>query len=465
MDLHWLTLHQAAQWITQGELSSEALTQALLERIYHLDAKLNAFITLTPELALEQARRADEEIRRGVRRGALHGIPMALKDLYETAGIRTTCGSKRFGEYTPQADARVVSALRQAGGVLLGKLNMHEIALGLTNENPHYGVCHNPWDRQRVSGGSSGGSAAALAAGLCLASMGSDTGGSIRVPAAFCGVVGLKPTYGRISLSGVMPLSWHLDHPAPMARCVRDTALLLQVVAGYDPDDPYSGDIPVPDYLADLEEGVRGWRVALATGDYFQDVETGIWSLIEAAARVFADLGAQVEPVDIPGFEEAGRANSRLVPADAAVLYQAHLEENLENFGEDVRERLRTGAATSLADYVQARRVQAAFRRQMEIFFSKYDLLLLPTTPMVAPPVELTQTVQRARLLTRFTSAFNLAGLPAISLPCGFIEVADRQLPVGLQIVAAHWAEATLLRGAYAYEQAVGWHTLHPEVD
>jgi aspartyl-tRNA(Asn)/glutamyl-tRNA(Gln) amidotransferase subunit A len=464
MDYHWLTIHAAATYIAQGELSRVELTRAYLERIQRLDSQINAFITITSELALDQASQAEAEIARGQYRGALHGIPLALKDLYETRAIRTTAGSLVFKDYLPETNAFAVEALFRAGALLLGKLNMHEIALGLTNENPHYGDCRNPWDVTRITGGSSGGSAAALAAGLCLGSLGSDTGGSIRIPAALCGIVGLKPTRGRVSLRGVIPLSWNLDHAGPMARCVQDVALLLQAIAGYDAQDAASQDAPVGDYVSGLKDGVSSWRVALASDDYFQDVDAGIRQAVDEAASVFTQLGARVEPVEIPGFEQAARANSLMVTADAAVFHHTRLETAADNFGEDVRQRLRYGAAHPLAAYIEARRVQAEFRRQMEQLFTRYDLLLLPASPVAALPLQNTQAVQRSRQLTRFTSAFNLTGLPALVLPCGFVSQDGVRLPIGLQVVAPAWAESRLLRGGYAYEQAAGWLLQHPEL-
>jgi aspartyl-tRNA(Asn)/glutamyl-tRNA(Gln) amidotransferase subunit A len=465
MDLHRLSIHEAANWIAAGQLSPLTLVEAHLARIESLDRKLNAFITLTSLQALEQARQAEAEIRRGRLRSPLHGIPLALKDLYETAEIRTTAGSRFFRDNVPTSDAAAVAALSQAGAVLLGKLNMHEIALGLTSENIHFGFCRNPWDTGRISGGSSGGSGAALAAGLCMGSLGSDTGGSIRVPAALCGVVGLKPTYGRVSLRGVMPLSWCLDHPGPMARCVRDVALLLQAVAGFDLGDPASQDVAVGDNLANLEAGVQGWRIALASGDYFREVEAGVWSCVELAAGVFKELGAQVEQVDIPNFETAASANTSIIQAEAAVIHQERLAARPGDFGEDVRLRLQKGAEQPLAEYIHARRTQAVFRRQMEIFFSRYDLLLMATAPVVAPPIQQDEALRRARSLTRFTSAFNLIGFPAISLPCGFVEMGGKPLPVGLQIISRPWTESALLRAAYTYEQAAGWHAFSPRLD
>lgn len=466
MELHQLTIWQAAELIRQRALSPVALTEALLERITALDEALNCFITVVPELALQQARQAEAEIMHGNWRGPLHGIPLAYKDLYETAGIRTTAGSTLFAANIPEQDAWVVQRLSEAGAVMLGKTNLHEIALGVTNENPHYGACRNPWDPTRISGGSSGGSAAALVAGFCPGALGSDTGGSIRIPASLCGMVGLKPTRGRVSLRGVIPLSWNLDHAGPLARCVQDVALLLQHMAGYDEQDPYSANHPVEDYLADLEGGVRGWRVAFASGEFFEQADPSVLEVVHPAAQVFERLGARVVPAPVPGIREMAQANGLVVVADAAVFHRQRLEASPQGFGVDVRKRLETGAAASLDDYIQARRKQSLAQHWFAQFFQDYDLLLLPTVPAVAPRIASTLSAQaqvqsaapdavaRARQLTRFTAPFNLTGLPAISLPCGWVDEDGVALPVGLQIVGRCWDEKRVLQAAYAYEQA-----------
>ncbi len=454
MDLTSLNLHEAAELLKTRQISPVELTQAHLVRISQLDQRLNAFITLTPELALQQARQAEAEIQQGNYRGKLHGIPLAIKDLYETEGIRTTAGSTFFADYIPEADAAVVQKLKDAGGILLGKLNMHEIALGVTNENPHYGDCCNPWDLERITGGSSGGNAAALAAGLCMGAMGSDTGGSIRIPSSLCGVVGLKPTYGRISLRGVIPLSWNLDHAGPMGRCVQDVAILLQSVAGYDPQDAWSIDIAVGDYLGLPEEGMKGWRVALAANDYFTDAEIVDGEVREAvcqAARVFEDLGAVVEEVSFPNVREAAMANGLMTPSDAAAFHHQRLAENPQGFGADVLKRLQLGAAYSSTEYIQARRMQTILTCQFTEFFNEYDLLLTPTTPITAPRRGSADPFDRARLLTRFTAPFNLTGFPALSVPCGW---SSEKLPIGLQIVGKRWAEAKILAAGRLYEEA-----------
>ena len=461
MELTSHTLSKAAGMIARREISPVELTLAHLERIEALNPRLNCFITVTPEMALQQAGEAEKAILHGGHRGPLHGIPIALKDLYETRGVLTTGGSKFFAEQVPAEDSFVVKRLAEAGTISLGKLNMHEIALGVTSNNPHYGACRNPWDLQRIPGGSSGGSGAALAAGLCMGSMGSDTGGSIRIPASLCGVVGLKPTYGRVSLRGVIPLSWSLDHAGPMARCVEDAAILLQAVAGYDPADPASVDVPVGDYTSLLEKGVRGWRVALADGEYFRVADSTIWEAVQSAARVFEAAGAKVEPVELPDARQAAQANLLIILSEAAAFHKERLESRPEDFGADISQRLQLGAAASSTDLALARRAQAELRRRFELFFSDYDILLVPTTPIPAPYIEGQDAIEQALRLTRFTAPFNLTGLPALSLPCGF---SPEGLPIGLQIVSRPWAEETVLQAAYAYERATDWHMHGPEI-
>jgi aspartyl-tRNA(Asn)/glutamyl-tRNA(Gln) amidotransferase subunit A len=305
-----------------------------------------------------------------------------------------------------------------------------------------------------VSGGSSGGSAAAVSAGLCMGSLGSDTGGSIRIPASLCGIVGLKPTYGRLSLRGVMPLSWNLDHPGPMARTVEDVALLLQALAGYDPGDPASAPQPVGDYLSHLEQGVRGWRIALAVGRHFEHADKEVLLAVRQAASLFAELGALVEEVELAEVEEAARANGLLVTSDAAAFHAGRLRDNPQGFGIDVLTRLQAGAAYTSTEYALARRTQSLARRSFELMLEKYAVVLTPATPMAAHRRGSAEAVERAAQLTRFTAPFNLTGLPALTLPCGFSAAG---LPLGLQIVSRPWGEAALLRAARAYEAAAGW--------
>jgi aspartyl-tRNA(Asn)/glutamyl-tRNA(Gln) amidotransferase subunit A len=407
------------------------------------DAEINAFITVI----------ADDAERPTV--GPLAGVRIALKDLFDTAGVRTTAGSKFFADRIPARDAFVVERIRRAGGVIVGKTNMHEWALGVTNDNPHYGVCRNPWAPEHITGGSSGGSAAALAAGLCDGALGSDTGGSIRIPAALCGVVGLKPTCGRVSLRGVVPLSWSLDHAGPMARSVRDVAVLLGVIAGYDVADPTSVPVVVDDYVADLDAGIAGWRVGVVTDESLGDVHPSVSSAVRAAVDVFASLGARVDRVDVPELGEAGRLNGLVTTADAATFHRDRMEQAPGDFGADVLARLRRGASFGATDYAHARRTQSELRRRFESWFvdlgGTFDVVVLPTTPIPAPKIRGLDAVAIAGVLTRFTAPFNFTGLPALSVPCGTTE--DR-LPIGLQLVSAPWAERRLLRAGATYEKA-----------
>jgi aspartyl-tRNA(Asn)/glutamyl-tRNA(Gln) amidotransferase subunit A len=458
-DLTHLTIAEAADLLARREIAAVELTEAHLRRIDAHDTHLNSFITVTSDHALTQARAADAELTRGVRRGPLHGIPLALKDLYDTAGIRTTAGSTFFADRIPDTDARAVTLLYQAGAVLLGKLNMHEWALGVTNINPHYGPSRNPWDPSRITGGSSGGAAAALAAGLCMGALGSDTGGSIRIPSSLCGIVGLKPTFGRVSLQGVIPLSWNLDHAGPMARTVTDAALLLQAIAGYDPDDPVSVALPVDNLLATLDAGVTGWRIALATDAHFGEADPEVISAVRRAATVFEELGARVEAVDLSQGREAAQMNALMTTSDAAAFHRDRLRDHPHQFGADVLARMERGAQFTSTEYILARRFQSEWRRRLERLFEQFDLLLTPATPITAPVIEGLDAIEAARQLTRCTAPFNLAGLPALSVPCG---LSAAGLPIGLQIVAAPWNEARVLRAGRAFENATQWHRQTP---
>lgn len=464
-DIYTINLSTALGQLRCREFSAVELTEACLRQIERLNPTINAFITLTPELARQGASEADALLTTqpsNLRQFALLGMPIALKDLFETACIRTTAGSKFFADHIPAKDAQVVLKLKLSGGVVLGKTNTHEIALGVTGVNPHYGAVKNPWDITRVTGGSSSGSAAAVATGMCMAALGTDTGGSIRIPASLCGVVGLKPTYGRVSTRGVVPLSWNLDHVGPLTRTVKDAAIMLAVMAGFDQSDPASADIPIEDYLVHLEDGVRGWRMALAAGKYVESSDPQVLAGVTEAAQVFKDLGAQVEKVEMSWLGDLALANGRMTQADGAAFHRERLAEHADWFGADVRQRLETGAALTSSDYALTRRTQTESRRRFEMFFEKYDLLLLPTTPIPAPLIEGTQAIEAARRLTRFTAPFNLAGLPALSVPCGFT---SEKLPIGLQIISKHWGEAKVLQAGRSFEQATEWHKRIPNLE
>lgn len=456
--------------ITQAQRDEETrlgLTQACYRQIERLNPTINAFITvLSPSTSLAGAPLQPRPAplygggQAQGRLGALAGIPIAIKDLYETAGVRTTAGSLFFKDYIPRQDAVAVSKLKAEGADMVGKTNTHEIALGVTSINPHYGSPRNPWDTSRITGGSSGGSAAAVATGMCTAALGTDTGGSIRIPASLCGVVGLKPTFGRISLRGVFPLSWNLDHAGPLTRCVKDAALLLQILAGYDEADPSSANVPVDDYLKDLAAGIKDWRIGLAAGEFVEVSDAEVLAAVRVAACYFEFLGAKVEEVDTDWLYDAAVANGQMVQADGAAVHRERLEKNPELFGADVRQRLETGRDLPSGTYILARRKQAEVRRRSERFFRDYDAMLLPSTPIPALPFEeIENSASQAPALTRFTAPFNLAGLPALSIPCGFTKIG---LPIGLQIVSGPWQEAKVLRAGYAFEQETEWHKRKP---
>ena len=456
-ELNSLDLATVTKLVAGGNVSPVELTAACLERIASTDAQVNAFITVTADEALGDAREIEREVARGEIRGPLAGAPIALKDLFDTAGVRTTAGSKFFADRVPERDALVVERLRQAGAIVLGKLNMHEWALGVTNDNPHYGACHNPAALERITGGSSGGSAAALAAGMCVGALGSDTGGSIRIPASLCGVVGLKPTYGRVSTTGVIPLSWSLDHVGPMARRVTDVALMLGVIAGWDPSDPGSANVPVDDYVADIDSGMDGWHLGVVADDSLGDVEPDVRAAFRSAVAALVSNGAIAEEFAVADLADAARLNGLMTTADAATFHRERIERSPDDFGQDVLTRLRRGGAYGAMDYADARRRQTVWRHQFSGWFrehgGRFDVVVLPSTPCVAPRIVGLDAVVMAPILTRLTAPFNLTGLPALSVPCG----ADSDgLPIGLQIVGAPWAERRVLRAGRAYERAVG---------
>lgn len=465
---NFLSVSKALELLRAEKLSAKTLTLACMDQIERLNPKLKAFITICDDETAGEAGKTSQSRRFDIQKGnevsetaTLSGIPIGIKDLFETKGIRTTAGSKFFKDYIPDEDAVVVKKLKAAGAVIMGKTNTHEIALGVTTANPHFGICRNPWNPERIPGGSSGGSAVAVSTGMALAAIGTDTGGSIRIPASLCGVVGLKPTFGRISVRGVFPLSWNLDHVGPLTTTVTDAALILQVMAGYDPEDPYSVNIPVADYSINIEQGVKGLRMALAEGVYVEDADPQVLEFIRQAAEIFGKAGATVEKVDVSFLQAAALSNSKMTPADGAAFHSKRLAENPDWFGSDVRQRLETGSRLTSTEYSIARRTQAEFKHRLGKFFENYDFLLLPTTPISAPMIEGNDAVEQAQRLTRFTSPFNLTGLPALSIPCGFI---DGNMPIGLQIVSRVWNEAGVLQAGRAFEHETDWGARRPTI-
>lgn len=426
--------------------SRELVTQSLRE-IERLDPKLNAFITVTGEAALAEAAARDEELARGIDRGPLHGIPIAHKDLMRTQGVRTTAGSKIFADYVPRRDAAIVIKLREAGAVSLGKTGLHELAYGITSNNPHFGAIHNPWDLARIPGGSSGGSAAAVAAGILSFATGTDTGGSIRVPASFCGVVGLKPTFGRVSVRGVLPLGFSQDHVGPLTRTVRDAAIAFQAMV----DDP-------TDYVPPADSDMTGVRIGLPENFFMERVDPEVEASVRAAFETAARIGGRVVKVTVPDMEALRSAAGTCLLVEAASALRPFLDRRAD-FSADVLPKLDQGKAIPAIDYIEAQRVRRRIGRQFARLFDKVDCIFTPATPMTAPKIgqttlEIRGVAEEVRnAATRFTRGMNALGLPAISIPCGF----DRSgLPIGLQIIAAARQEDRLLHAAAAMEDALG---------
>jgi aspartyl-tRNA(Asn)/glutamyl-tRNA(Gln) amidotransferase subunit A len=460
-DATWLSITEASHLIRDKKVSPVELTQSCLRRIERLNPKLNAFITVTAESALAQAREAEAEIKGGHWRGPLHGIPIALKDLFDTAGVHTTAASGLFKDRIPAQDAEIVRRLKGAGAVLLGKLNMHEFAYGGSSVISYYGPVHNPWSLDHMAGGSSSGSAVAMAAGLCYGSVGSDTGGSIRQPSAYCGTVGLKPTYGRVSTRGVVPLSWLYDHVGPMTRSVADAATMLQVLAGYDPEDTNSADQPVPDYTAAL--GQKGpLRVGVPRAYFYEGLHPDIESAMNAALTVIGKLASSVRDIEMPASND-----TTILRAEAYAYHAEYVKKSPELYQPETLKRIRAGADVTTATYIQARRQVDQYRRAIRKVFATVDLLVTPTTPV--PPFTISELLAdmdnlrtKEILSLRNTRPFNILGLPSISVPCGFTRSG---LPIGIQISGAPWAEANVLRLAHAYEQQTDWHTRRPKLD
>jgi len=467
VDLHWTSMADLGRMIATKQVSPVEVVRAHLDRIAAHDATLRAFITVCADAAIESARAAEAALMTGHVVGPLHGVPWAPKDLYSTKGVRTTGGSKILADSVPGEDSTVVARLARAGAILLGKLNMHEFAYGPEGLNGHYGDTRNPWsaDAHRIAGGSSSGSGAAVAAGLAPGSLGSDTGGSIRIPASLCGITGLKPTYGRVSRAGVLPLAWSMDHVGPMTRSARDCALMLGVIAGYDPGDPTTSVLPVPDYGAALTGDVKGLRVGLLRAHFTDAAAADVRAAVEASAKQLERAGAVVDEVNLSQVVHVGTASAAIVASEALAYHAAWMRSRPQDYQPDVRERLRLGAFVSGAHYVRAQQIRALVTREVDEALARRDVLLAPATPLVAPVLgEREATLGdgpsdvRAALL-RCTRPFNFSGHPACAAPCGFTAAG---LPIGLQIVGRPFDEATVLRVVDAYQRITDWHTRRP---
>jgi len=437
-------------------LSPVEVVKELLGRIEADET--NSFIIVTSERALERASRTEKEILAGRYKGPLHGVPIALKDIIYTRGIRTTMGSAFYAGHVPDYSATVARRLEDAGSILIGKTNTHEVAYGPTGDRSYFGPTLNPHDARRITGGSSGGSGAAVAANLCYGALGSDTGGSIRIPASLCGIVGMKPTFGRVSKSGVFPLSWTSDHVGPITRTVEDNALLLNTLAGHDPEDLYSVDLPAEDFTRDLGSDLRGARVGVPTSFYTEHVDEEVEARIREAAEVFVSLGVEIREVEIPNLWDTLHAQRLILGSEAYAVHEERLENEPEKFGEEVRERLMDGERPKAYRYANARRRGIIATDEFDRALRGVDALLTPTLPIAATEIgqreiRIGDNEEKVRsALTRFTGPTDLTGHPSLSIPCG---PTASGLPVGLQLIGRRFDEATLYRFGHAYEEAV----------
>jgi aspartyl-tRNA(Asn)/glutamyl-tRNA(Gln) amidotransferase subunit A len=482
-DLTQFTIHEAYRLLKDKEISSIELTKSYLERIKKVEPQVKAFVTVTEDLALEQARQADETIAAG-RVGPLTGIPLAIKDVICTKGVRTTCSSRMLENFVPPYDAAVVEKLNAAGAVMMGKANMDEFAMGSSTENSAFFPTHNPWDLERVPGGSSGGSVVAVAAGEAAGALGSDTGGSIRQPAGFCSVVGLKPTYGRVSRYGLVAFASSLDQIGPLTRDVTDCALIMNAISGHDKRDSTSVPEPVPDYTRSLKTDLKGIRLGIPREYYVEGMQPGVADVMKAAIKKLEELGATLDEVSLPHTPYSLAVYYIIAPSEASAnlarydgvkygysykgdtMWESMEKTRGNGFGPEVKRRIMLGTYALSAGYydawyLKAQKVRTLIRREFDAVFEKYDALVTPTSPTVPFKIgEKTDDPLAMYLSDVCTLPINIAGVPGISIPAGFVD----GLPVGMQIIGKHFSEETLLRVAYAYEQSTEWHKRRAEV-
>ena len=453
-----MTLREAAAALQARQIPSAALTTSLIDRIDNMNMSLHAFLTVFPQLSMDRARQSDRERADNLERGPLHGIPVAVKDAFDVRGVRTTAGSKVI-DYVASEDAAAVEALEAAGAVIVGKLNQHELSYGITSNNPHFGAVRNPWDVERIPGGSSGGSAAAVAADLVFAALGTDTGGSVRIPASYCGVVGLKPTFGRVSRFGVLPLAPSLDHVGVLARNVRDTAAVFKAIVNYDRRDPDSSRHPIVDYTPQDNVTLEGLRLGFPEKFFFERLDPDVESAVRGAIARAEALGATVKPVELPDMEAINAIGYVILLSEAAATFEPYIEDR-KRFGGDVLSLLDQGLCLPAVDYVNAQRLRRKYQIEFAKVWKEVDCLIMPTTPNTAPRigeelVRVREGEQDVRFVaTRLVRAFNVLGLPALSMPCG---LSSQGLPIGLQLVAAPFEEETVLQlGAILEEGGIG---------
>ena len=456
------SLVEVSRLLSVGEISPVELARAQLDRIDRFNDKFNCYITVMADEAMVAAKAAERELRSGRSRGPLHGIPIAVKDVFDTRGTRTTAGTRLYADRVPDHDASVIKRLHDSGAIISGKTNLHELSWSSTSINPHYGAVRNPWNPDHIAGGSSGGSAAAVAAGLAFAALGSDTGCSIRQPAHCCGIVGLKPQFGRVAKDGAIPCSLTLDHIGPMARTVDDTALLLQAIAGFDARDPYSLETPVPDFMSEIDKGVDGMRVGFLRGHFSDRCEADVASAVEAAAEQFKTLGASVKEVCLPALlmEQAITIMTDSAAVESVVYFADDLCDRWDSISDYISDDFQRASEYSAADYVGWQHQRRLIRLQVDELLRQFDVLISPTSPLAATPIDDTTQAQKG-LRNRHCAPFNVSEHPAVSLPCGFTQLG---MPVGLQIIGRELGEVTVLGAAAAYEQATTWHQRLPEI-
>ena len=461
-ELPFLSAGDLSRLIQSKEVSPVEATEAYLDRIASLDHRFNSYLTVMREQALADAQQAEEDIASGQHKGPMHGVPVAVKDQFWSKGVRSTGGSRILADFVPDEDATVIANLRKAGAVVLGKTNMTEFAI--TGFSHRYATPRNPWNTDSYTGGSSSGSGAATAAYLCATSLGEDTGGSIRFPATWCGLVGLRPSWGLVSRYGVMRGVWSMDTVGPISRTVEDAAITLGAIAGHDPKDRYSSTAPIPDYRQALGGDLNGMKIGVITEFMESDlVEPKVRQTVSDSFATLGELGATVEEVSVPLSMDAGVASAVLLAVEPALAQQDWIKDQLQDYGHDVRILLLTGSLLPAQAYYKAQKLRTMLRQQVLDSLEKYDVLVLPTSGKGAQPLEqdppITSKETASRLAFLFTRIFNLASCPAMSVPCGFD---DRGMPVGLQIGARPGAEETIFKVAHAYEQATGWHTMRP---
>lgn len=453
--LHYKTISEIAPKLKKKELSPVDLTNVMLERIDDVDEQINSYITVMKQEALEDTKRAEQEIVDGSYRGPLHGVPIAVKDLLNTKGVRTTSGSKVLADNIPDMDATVITKLREAGAIILGKLNMHEFAFGVTNQNNHYGDAKNPWDIERTPGGSSGGSGAAVAAGLAFAAIGSDTGGSIRTPAALCGIYGLKPTFGRVSKYGAIPLAWSLDHIGPMTRSVEDLAIVLEAIAGFDSNDPTSVKKSVPRYQSDRQANLAGMKIGVPTNYFFDFVEEEVEQSVRNAIASMEKQGATLVDVTIPELSLAEFSELVTIQSEAAAYHHEMLKEKSHLYGNDVRTTLQAGELVTAAQYIQAQQARRKIQEAISRAFAEVDVIAAPSLPMTAPKWKENFKIIKGESkavtaeFVRFAAPANLTGIPSLSLPTGF---SSAGLPMSMQLMGRPFEELRLLQVASVLE-------------